>query len=208
MSPTVSREYPLTESFLHIDLATPYRSTIAITNLACFLAKCEHKDEDDFVPEKEFGSDVEGKKPIVFDVGKSKVKLRDALQRSRDLFGDDATLLYDGFLPSSMREICQMNGKENGGPWECYDAFEFIGWESNKVVAITTGRFDTLGMVTRAKTQLIVILAEPAENYHFFKQFYANYQRHFHAAADRGLVELDEMAASAFANESKCCAIS
>ena len=128
----------------------------------------------------------------MFDVGKDEVKLREALQRSRDLFGDDATLLYDGFLPSSMREICQRNGKEKGGSWECCDAFEFIGWESNKVVAITTGRLDTLEMATRAKTQLILILAEPAEEYHYFKQFYDDYQRHFHAAADKGLVELGE----------------
>merc|ERR1712037_409826 len=88
----------LPESFLHINLATCYRSTIAITTLARFIAECEGK----VVPEGEFGSDVEGKKPIVFDVGKDEVKLREALQRSRDLFGDDATLLYDPYLPSSM----------------------------------------------------------------------------------------------------------
>merc|ERR1711936_1083514 len=108
------------------------RSTKAISSLARFIAKCEGK----VVPEGEFGSDVEGKKPIVFDVGKDEVKLREALQRSRDLFGDDATLLYGGFLPSSMREICKSNGKEKGGAWECYRANEFFGWESNKVVAV------------------------------------------------------------------------
>merc|ERR1719305_1186252 len=106
----------LPESFLHIDLATPYRSTIAITTLARFLAKCEGK----VVPEGEFGSDVEGKKPIVFDVGKDEVKLREALQRSRDLFGDDATLIFEHNLPSLMREICSSNGKEKGGALECY----------------------------------------------------------------------------------------
>ena len=73
------------ESFLHINLATPYRSTIAITSLARFIAKCE----GEVVSEEEIGSDVEGKKPIVFDVGKDEVKLRETLQRSRDLLGND-----------------------------------------------------------------------------------------------------------------------
>merc|ERR1719209_1266208 len=98
----------LPPSFLHVTLTTPYRSTIAITTLARFIAKCK----GEVVPEGEFGSDVEGKKPIVFDVGKDEVKLREALQRSRDLFGNDATLLYDNGLTSSMREICKSNGKE------------------------------------------------------------------------------------------------
>ena len=127
----------LPESFLHINLATPYRSTVAITTLARFIAKCQ----GEVVPEGEFGSDVEGKKPIVFDVGKDEVKLREALQRSRDLFGDDATLLYDLFLPSSMIKIWESIGKKKGGACECYDAYDFYGWETNKVVAVTTGRF-------------------------------------------------------------------
>ena len=170
----------LPESFLHINLATPYRSTIAITTLARFIAKCEGQ----VVPEGEFGSDVEGKKPIVFDVGKDEVKLREALQRSRDLFGNDATLLYDYGLPSSMIEICKSNGKEKGGPWECYHAAKFFGWESNKVVAVTAGRGGTLEMATRAKTQLILILAG---------KDYSKCQKHFQAAADRGLVELSSV---------------
>ena len=174
----------LPESFLHINLATPHRSTIAITNLARFLAECEGQ----VVPEGEFGSDVEGKKPIVFDVGKDEVKLREALQRSRDLFGDDATLLYEYGLPSSMREICKSNGKEKGGAWECYHAWNFFGWESNKVVAVITGVGTTLELVTRAKTQLILILVEPEREAR--KHFYADYQKHFQAAADKGLVEL------------------
>merc|ERR1712018_720368 len=110
LNPRNSSRLPtgLPESFLHINLATPYRSTKAITSLARFLAKCEGQ----VFPEGEFGSDVEGKKPIVFDVGMDEVKLREALQRGRDLFGNDATLLYDSYLPSSMIEICKSNGKE------------------------------------------------------------------------------------------------
>ena len=173
----------LPESFLHINLATPYRSTIAITTLARFLAKCQ----GEVVPEGEFGSDVEGKKPIVFDVGKDEVKLREALQRSRDLFGDDATLLYDGCLPSPMEEICESNGKEKGGAWECYDSQDFYGWESNNVVAATVG-INTLEMATRAKTQLFLILVEPENE--LWKKDYTKYQKQFQAAADKELVKL------------------
>ena len=43
---------------------------INLTSLARFLAKCHVKD----VPEGEFGTDVEEKKPIVFDVGSNKDK--------------------------------------------------------------------------------------------------------------------------------------
>ena len=133
----------------------------------------------------------------MFDVGKDLVKLREALQRSQDLFGNNATLLCDSWLPSSMIEICKSNGKEKGGPWECYNADEFYGWESNKVVAVTAGGFATLEMATRAKTQLILILAEPEIEAH--KKNYADYQKYFQAAADTGLVEL---LVSANANES------
>ena len=69
-------------------------------------------------------------------------------------------------------------------------------WEANKVVAVTTG-FATLEMATRAKTQLILILAEPEIEAH--KKNYADYQKYFQAAADTGLVEL---LVSANANES------
>ena len=190
----------LPDSFLHINLTTPYRSTIAITTLARFLAKCEER----VVTEGEVGSDVEGKKPIVFDVGKDEVKLREALQRSWDLFGNEATLLYDQSLPSSMIEICESNGKEEGGPWECYHGSEFFGWESDKVVAVTTGISTTLEMATRAKTQMVMILAEPKRelpgNWEDWEKNYADYQKHFQDAAGKGLVKLS---VSVSENESK-----
>ena len=126
-------------------------------------------------------------KPIVFDVGKDEVKLGEALQRSRDLFGDVATLLYDPCLPPSMKKICESNGKAKGGPWECFKAFHFFGGESESVVAVTTGG-NVLEMATRAKTQLILILAEPETEDK--EKFYAGFQKHFQAAADKGLVEL------------------
>ena len=123
----------------------------------------------------------------MFDVGKDEVKLREALQRSRDLFGNDATLLYSNRLPSSMIEICKSNGKEKGGPWECYNAVAFFGWEAARVVAVTIG-LHTLEMATRAKTRLILILAESQLNAD--KKFYSDYQKYFQDAADKGLVEL------------------
>merc|ERR1712062_671696 len=126
------------------------------------------------------GSDVEGKKPILFDIGKDEIKLREALQRSRDLIGDDATLLYDPFLPSSMEEICKSTGKEKEGHWDCHYARNFFGWESNTVVAVTDGG-DTLEMITRARTQLIIILFEPDDD--DFKKFYKDDQKHFQDAA-------------------------
>ena len=58
----------LSESVFQINLITPHRSTIAINSLARFLAKCHVED----IPEGEFGTDVEEKKPIVFGVGSNK----------------------------------------------------------------------------------------------------------------------------------------
>ena len=59
----------------------------------------------------------------------------------------------------------------------------------------------TLEMATRAKTQLILILAEPEEEEE--KEYYADYQKNFQAAADKGLVEL-VVCASANERKSKC----
>ena len=74
----------LTESVFQINLTTPYRSIIAITSLVRFLAKCPVE----YIPEGEFGTDVEEKKPIVFDVGSNKDKqISDQSQVSLELAG-------------------------------------------------------------------------------------------------------------------------
>ena len=81
------------------------------------------------------------------------------------------------------------------------------------MVEVTAG-FNTLEMATRARTELILILAEAEKE--DYKKYYAEYQKHFQAAADKGLVEL---VASANENQSEneneseskcnpCCAIS
>ena len=64
-------------------------------------------------------------------------------------------------------------------------------------------------MATRAKTELILILVEPEKE--DWKDYYADYQKHFQDAADKGLVELPVIEKCANESESKChpcCAIS
>ena len=58
------------------------------------------------------------------------------------------------------------------------------------MVAVTVGWY-TLEMITRAKTQLIIILVEPdGDDDDDFKEDYKDYQKHFQDAAAKGLVEL------------------
>ena len=183
----------LPESVLQVDLTTQYRSTRAITSLARFLAKRKGQD----VPEGEIGSDVEGRKPIFFDVGSDDEKLRQALQRSREQLGDDVTLLFDcggarggargsGYdLPSSTRAICRAMSKKEGGPWEYYNSVDCTGWEADKVVVVTGGEKRVLEEVTRAKTHLILILVKGRKG-----KFYEVWQKDLEKAADSGLVDL------------------
>ena len=125
---------PLTlpDSYLHVTLTTPYRSTIAITRLARFIAKCKGLA----VPEGDFGSDVEGSKPIYFNVGEDVDKLEKALRYCRGLLGEDVTLLYsDAGIPLTIMDTV----KTTGGPWDCCHADRFFGWEAERVVAVTSG---------------------------------------------------------------------
>ena len=188
VNPRNSSDLPaLPESVLHINLTTPYRSTIAITSLARFLAKCWDLD----VPEVELGSDIEGGKAIAFVVGGDKVKLTLALQKSLELMGTEATLLYDDYsLPTSTQEICESHNKIKGGPWECHRAWNFFGWEAEKVIAVVGGPGPTIEMITRARTRLILILAEPKRA----KEWYTETQNWFRAAANSGLLDLQEEA--------------
>ena len=100
-------------------MTTPYRSTIAITRLARFIARCRGL----VVPEGEIGSDVEGTKPIFFDVSRDERKMREALKHCRNCMGDNVTILYNG-LPGSMERLVKEQGKEEGGPWDCYDVYD------------------------------------------------------------------------------------
>merc|ERR1711963_389570 len=87
VNPRDSSKLPtLPESVLQINLTTPYRSTIAITSLARFLAS---SSDEAVVPEGEIGSDVKGKIPLALDVEGDEAKLRVALQLIWELWGDD-----------------------------------------------------------------------------------------------------------------------
>ena len=74
-------------------------------------------------------------------------------------------------------------GKEAGGPWDCYNAFNFYGWEAERVVAVTTGP-NLTELITRARTHLSVILVRGS------RRHYAKTKEYFQQASDLGLVEM------------------
>ena len=168
----------LPASFLHVTLTTPYRSTIAITRLAHFIAKCKGR----VVPEGDFGSDVEGIKPIFFDVGKDKRKMEEALEHCRKHLGDNATILYNLDLPISIKKMVKEQGKEEEGPWDWYNSNNFYGWEAESVVAVTHG-LDIMELITRVRTRLAVILVKAGPGIKIY----------FQKAAEMGLVEMVQL---------------
>ena len=80
-----------------------------------------------------------------------------------------------------MKKLVKKQGKEAGGPWECYRARDFFGWEADRVVAVTYGG-NIMEMITRAKTLLAVIIVDDDDDY-------AKTQEYFQQAADQGLIE-------------------
>ena len=40
--------------------------------------------------------------------------------------------------------------KDLAGAWECYDGFDFYGWEAEKVVVVTNGHW-IMELITRAR---------------------------------------------------------
>ena len=117
-------------SILHVTLTTPYRSTRAITSFSRFLAK--HWG----MPEGEIGSDVEGSKPIFFDIGDEEKKMEEALRHCHKKMGDNVTVLYTFYgvrdSMEKMKKLVKDQGKEAGGPWDVYSAQDFYGWEAEK----------------------------------------------------------------------------
>ena len=178
-----AKHLSLPPSFQRVTLSTPYRSTIAITRLARFIAKRNGL----VFPETEIGSDVEGTKPILFDVGHDEKKMVKALSQCRKHLGDNAIILYDNhFQNPTLRTMVMGYGKEAGGPWDCYMANRFYGWEADKVVAVTYGHLE---LITRARTVLSIILVEGS----YGDNYYAKHKEHFREAADLGLVDLVPM---------------
>ena len=145
------RKLILPPSFLHVTLSTPYRSTVAITSLARFIAKCKGL----IVPEGDVGSDVQGTKPMFFDVGRDERKIERALEYCRKHLGNDVTILRETlrFLPD---DVYLGNIGRN-------TANAFYGWEADRVVAVTMGR-SIMEPITRARTHLAVILFEDPSN--------------------------------------------
>ena len=133
-----------------------------------------------------FGSDVEGIKPIFFDVCKDERRMEEALKHCRKHLGDNATILYAVNLPDSIRKMVDEQRKESGGPWHCYNTYNFYGWEDERVVAVTDG-MSIMELITRAKTHLSVILVEGSR--------YAKLKESFQQAADLGLVEMVQLSA-------------
>ena len=182
LNPMASKS-PLTlpPSFLQVTLTTPYRSTIAITSLARFMA-----ERGNFVlPEGDFGSDVEGTKPIFFDVGNDERKMEEALEYCHKHLGDKAIILYDYQIPHSFEQMVKKKGKKTGGPWDWYDAWDFYGWEADRVVAVTC-KASIMELITRARTHLSVILVEGSDHY-------AKHKEYFQQAADLGLIEMVQL---------------
>ena len=158
------RKLILPPSFLHVTLSTPYRSTVAITSLARFIAKCKGL----IVPEGDVGSDVQGTKPMFFDVGRDERKIERALEYCRKHLGNDVTILRETFQSSSKVYIESYDGNLDIylGPGKnlinegnSNTANAFYGWEAERVVAVTMGR-SIMEPITRAKTHLAVILFE------------------------------------------------
>ena len=193
---SVGKPFTLPPSFLQVTLTTPYRSTIAITSLARFVAKCKGL----VVPEGDFGSDVEGTKPIFFDVGNDERKMEEALEHCHKHLGDKATILYGENLPSSMKKVAKKQGKEAGGPWECYKAFNFYGWEAERMVTVAYGT-GIMELITRARTHLCVILTGEVDS---DDCEYVKHKEHFQQAADLGLIEMVQLSREAVENNQAC----
>ena len=177
--------FALPTSFLQVTLTTPYRSTIAITSFARFIRKCKcwvrqtgggFPAKGQILPEGEFGSDVEGFKPIFFDVGTDKRKLKEAFDYCRKFLGDNATIIYDYDLPSSIESMVKR------GPFACFHADSYFGWEAENVVVVTKG-FNINELITRARNKLVVILAGDGA------RIYEHSRRIIDIAVGEGLVD-------------------
>ena len=120
---------------------------------------------------------MEGTKPIFFDVGWDEGKMKEALEHCRKHLGDNVTILYESNYKTL--EMVMDQGKEKGGPWDCYYAGNFYGWEAERVVVVTAG-WETMEMITRARTHLAVILVGGKDNEN---------KKHFLLAKNTGLVD-------------------
>ena len=110
--------------------------------------------------------------------------MKEALKHCRKHLGDNATILFDNYVPSSIKKMVKEQGKEAGGPWDCYDAWNYFGWETDHVVAVTNGSI-IVELITRAKIRLSVILVRNDHNLS-----YAKTKEYFDQAVSLGLVQI------------------
>ena len=121
--------------------------------------------------------------------------MEEALKHCRKHLGDNATILYNNHATvqnavlyegysKSIVKIVKKQGKEAGGPWDCYNAGNFYGWEADRVVAVTSGG-NLMEMITRAKTLLAVIIVGPVDD----GPLYDDTKEYFQKATEQGLIE-------------------
>ena len=111
--------------------------------------------------------------------------MEEALAHCHKHLGENpATILFNdaGAVPFSIMASVKGQGKEAGGPWECYNADKFFGSEAERVVAVTGGE-RIMELITRARTHLCVILVGGAK-------YRGETKRYFQQAADKGLAEM------------------
>ena len=179
----------LPPSFHRVTPTVPCRSTRSIIALAHFMAKCYHLK----VPDGEFGSNIEGFKPIPFDVGKDDEKMKQTLSKCDQLLGEKAV---DKVAENRVAQMKQ-------GPWlwefNC-NVESYYGCEADDMIVVITGNnhgerlkvegnFDTsriMDMITRARQRLAVILVDSLSKEGRQRRETWDF---FHEAAEQGLIE-------------------
>ena len=88
-----------------------------------------------------------------------------------------------------MEKMVKDQGKEAGGPWDCYYGRNFYGWEAERVVVVTSG-FYIMEPITRARTHLAVILVDD------HRRDYTKTKNLFLQATNEGLVDILHLGAN------------
>ena len=138
-----------------------------------------------YSPAEYFRGNFEGSKPTILDVGKYNGKMEKALEHCRTHLGDNVTINSGrSYLSSTMRKMVEDEVK--GGAWEKGRSNEMS--VSDQVVVVTTGGL-IMEVITKARTQLWIVLAEPrsgAARYLMTKEY-------LQQASAQGLVEMVEL---------------
>ena len=129
-------------------------------------------------PAEYSNGNVDGMKPIIFDVGKDDGNMEKAMEHCHTLLGDNVPFYLPINLVPSMRKVVEDQVKDAGRR-----SNEMSG--SDKVVLVTTGDPD-IYQITKARTHLCIILAEP----HSGAEGYLRTKLYFQMASDEGLVEM------------------